>query len=134
MLTEKVALHLRALQTFTDELGKERKVGEEWLGKFASIRFLTCEVTHKDKETHIPDVYEQVVAQVQLTSLSNREYCCIRDPVDESKEWLFHLLTLRYYSTAWTKKVDCWRSKLLFTTRRNVGNKSTKRNRLSLTI
>lgn len=72
VLTEKVALHLRAVQTFTDELNNERKVGEEWL------------VSHKQKETHIPDVYEEVVARVELTSLSNREYCCIRDPVDEN--------------------------------------------------
>jgi len=34
----------------------------------------------KDAETHIPDVYEQVVGEVKITSLTNRQYCVVLDP------------------------------------------------------
>jgi len=71
VLTEKRALHLRALKTFKDVFGKKRKAGEEWL------------VTFTDAETHIPDVYEEVVGKVNITTLSNRQYCVILDPIDE---------------------------------------------------
>eukprot|EP01098_Paradermamoeba_levis_P010218 TRINITY_DN4298_c0_g1_i1.p1 TRINITY_DN4298_c0_g1~~TRINITY_DN4298_c0_g1_i1.p1 ORF type:complete len:862 (+),score=345.05 TRINITY_DN4298_c0_g1_i1:101-2587(+) len=70
VLTEKKALHLRALKTFTDVFGKKRKAGEEWL------------VTIRDAETHIPDVDEEVIGEVGITTLSNRQYCFILDPVD----------------------------------------------------
>jgi major vault protein len=69
ILTDKVALHLRATRTFTDTFGKERKAGSEWL------------VTKQDAETHIPDVYEEVVGQVRVTTLSNRQYCVVLDPI-----------------------------------------------------
>uniref|UniRef100_A0A0B7A640 Major vault protein n=1 Tax=Arion vulgaris TaxID=1028688 RepID=A0A0B7A640_9EUPU len=71
VLTEKDALHVRALRTFKDEFGVERKNGEEWLIKMS------------DAETHIPAVYEQVVNVVSITTLTNRQYCVILDPVDE---------------------------------------------------
>ncbi len=48
VLTEKQALHMRAIRTFTDDFGVIRKNGEEWLIKMT------------DTETHIPGVYEQV--------------------------------------------------------------------------
>ena len=69
ILTDKKALHLKASRTFTDVFGKERKAGEEWL------------VTSADAETHIPDVYEQVVGEVKITTLNNRQYCVVLDPV-----------------------------------------------------
>lgn len=69
VLTEKVALHLHATKTFVDVFGKKRKAGEEWL------------VSIRDADTHIPDVYEQVVQQVQVTTLSSRQFCVIVDPV-----------------------------------------------------
>jgi major vault protein len=68
VLTDKKAIHLRATRTFTDVFGKERKAGEEWL------------VVLKDAETHIPDVYEQVVGEVKITTLNNRQYCYVLDP------------------------------------------------------
>jgi len=71
VLTEKKALHLRAIRTFTDVFGHNRKAGEEWL------------VTLGDAESHIPDVFEQVVGEVPVTILSSREYCVILDPVDD---------------------------------------------------
>jgi len=69
VLTDKRALHLKATKTFTDAFGKERKAGEEWL------------VTSADAETHIPDVYEQVVGEVKITTLNNRQYCIVLDPL-----------------------------------------------------
>lgn len=71
VLTEKTALQLKATHTFVDVFGKARKAGEEWL------------VTHNDREIHIPDVYERVVGQVALTSLTKREYCVVVNPVQD---------------------------------------------------
>eukprot|EP01114_Cavostelium_apophysatum_P017149 TRINITY_DN5025_c0_g1_i1.p1 TRINITY_DN5025_c0_g1~~TRINITY_DN5025_c0_g1_i1.p1 ORF type:complete len:402 (-),score=92.06 TRINITY_DN5025_c0_g1_i1:1007-2212(-) len=72
VLTEHKALQLMATKSFTDVFGKERKAGEEWL------------ITLKDKETHILDIYEQLVREIDLISLSSREYCTIHNPVDEN--------------------------------------------------
>jgi len=69
ILTDRKALHLKALKTFIDVFGKERKAGEEWL------------VTAAEAEVHIPDVYEQVVGEVKITILNNRQYCVVVDPV-----------------------------------------------------
>jgi len=69
VLTDKKALQLRARKTFTDDFGKERMNGEEWL------------VTHTDTETHILSVYEQLVAVVNVITLNSRQYCVILDPV-----------------------------------------------------
>jgi len=62
-------LHMRATRTFTDERGNLRKNGEEWL------------ITFDDTEAHIPGIYEEVVDVVAITTLSNRQYCVILDPV-----------------------------------------------------
>lgn len=70
VLTDKKALHMRALRTYKDDFGKTRKNGEEWL------------ITMEDTETHIPNVYEEVVGVVTITTLSNRQYCVILDPCD----------------------------------------------------
>ncbi|KAJ0409674.1 hypothetical protein P43SY_008546 [Pythium insidiosum] len=69
ILTERTALHLRAVRTFKDVYGVQRKAGEEWL------------VTSEIAETHVPDVHEEVVGTVEITTLTNRQYCVIVDPV-----------------------------------------------------
>jgi len=69
VLTDKKALQLRALSTFTDKFGKQRKAGEEWL------------VTFRDTETHIPDVFEEVVGDVNITTLNNRQWAVVLDPI-----------------------------------------------------
>ncbi|XP_071789878.1 major vault protein-like [Asterias amurensis] len=69
VLTDKKALHVRATRTFKDEQGVVRKNGEEWL------------ITMNDTEAHIPQVYEEVVGVVAITTLTNRQYCVILDPV-----------------------------------------------------
>ena len=71
-LTDKVAVHVIANQSFKDErLGKTRKSGEEYL------------VTSAETETFIPDVYEKVVGKVDITTITNRQYCVIVNPVGE---------------------------------------------------
>ncbi|WP_424095518.1 hypothetical protein [Moorena producens] len=72
ILTEQKALHLKAKRTFTDIFGRQRKAGDEWL------------VTFEDAEIHIPDVYEDVVGEVTITTLSDHEWCIVLDPIDES--------------------------------------------------
>uniref|UniRef100_T1J2H3 Major vault protein n=1 Tax=Strigamia maritima TaxID=126957 RepID=T1J2H3_STRMM len=69
VLTEKTALHVKATKTFVDDFGMNRKNGEEWLVKLS------------DSETFIPNVYEEVLDEVHITTLTNREYCVILDPV-----------------------------------------------------
>ncbi|CAM4829859.1 unnamed protein product [Rotaria magnacalcarata] len=76
VLTDKKALHLCALKTFTDNFGKERMNGEEWL------------VTLADTETHILSVYEQLVSVVNVVTLTSRQYCVIIDPVADGKPQL----------------------------------------------
>ncbi|KAM9781399.1 major vault protein isoform 1-T1 [Syngnathus typhle] len=69
ILTDKKALHVRALRPFRDAGGHERRTGEEWL------------VTLEDREAHVPSVAEEVVGVVDVTTLSSRQYCVILDPV-----------------------------------------------------
>ncbi|KAF1380193.1 hypothetical protein PFLUV_G00184250 [Perca fluviatilis] len=69
ILTDKKALHVRALRPFKDAGGRDRRTGEEWL------------VTMADREAHIPSVSEEVVGVVEVTTLSSRQYCVILDPV-----------------------------------------------------
>lgn len=70
VLTERKALHLKAKRTFSDVFGRQRKAGDEWL------------VTIEDAEIHISDVYEEVVGEVEITTLSDREWCIVLDPID----------------------------------------------------
>ncbi|NER23199.1 MAG: colicin uptake protein [Symploca sp. SIO1C2] len=72
ILTEQQALYLAAQRTFTDVFGRQRKAGDEWL------------VTFEDTEIHIPDVYEEVVGEVTITTLSDRQWCIVVDPIDQS--------------------------------------------------
>ncbi|XP_075302186.1 major vault protein isoform X2 [Opisthocomus hoazin] len=69
ILTDKKALHLRATRTFEDERGRVRRTGEEWL------------VTQAQSEAYIPEVFEEVVAEVAVTTLGPRQYCVVLDPV-----------------------------------------------------
>lgn len=71
VLTERKALHLKATKTFEDSLGRQRRAGDEWL------------VTLEDAEIHIPDVYEAVVGEVKITTLSDRQWCVVLNPIDE---------------------------------------------------
>jgi len=70
VLTDTVALHMKAVQQFTDENEKERYPGDEWL------------VTRKQTETYIPHVHATKVKEVNITSLNRRQYAVILDPVN----------------------------------------------------
>jgi len=70
VLTPKKALKMRAVRSFTDVSGTKRKAGEEWL------------VTNAMEDLHIPDVYETVVGEINITVLTNRQYAVVVDPVD----------------------------------------------------
>jgi len=70
ILTPTKALRIRANRSFTDVSGTKRKAGEEWL------------VTNDMEDMHIPDVYETVLDEVNITVLSNRQYAVVVDPVD----------------------------------------------------
>ncbi|KAK0042287.1 major vault 1 [Biomphalaria pfeifferi] len=77
VLTESIGLHIRAIKTFKDDFGIERKNGQEWL------------ITFKDSESHIPGVYEEVLGVINITTLTNRQYCVILNPVgDDGKPQL----------------------------------------------
>ncbi|CAF3956752.1 unnamed protein product, partial [Adineta steineri] len=76
VLTDKKALHLRALKTFTDDFNKQRMNGEEWL------------ITLNDTETHILNVYEQLINIVDVIVLDSRQFCVILDPVADGKPQL----------------------------------------------
>jgi major vault protein len=69
VITDKKALHLRALKTFKDDFGQTRNNGDEWL------------ITKEQTETHILNVYEQLVTIVDITTLNSRQYCVILNPV-----------------------------------------------------
>lgn len=68
-LALQTALHLRARQNFRDFRGVTRRSGEEWL------------VTTQDTDAHVPDVYEEVMGVVSITTLGPHNYCVILDPV-----------------------------------------------------
>ena len=72
VLTDKKAVHLRALDNFTDFMGKERKTGEEWL------------ITNAETQAIIPSVHAEIIQNVNITTLSSREYCVIENYVDET--------------------------------------------------
>jgi len=77
VLTEKKALHLRAIRSHVDEYNKKRLNGEEWL------------ITFNVSETHIPNVYEEVVGIVNVTTLNSRQYVVIMNPIgDDGKPQL----------------------------------------------
>ncbi len=69
VLNDKTAVHVKALKSFTDQMGVRRKNGEEYL------------ITLKEVEAFIPDVYEEVVGNVNITTLSVRQYCVIVNPI-----------------------------------------------------
>jgi len=70
VLTDKNAIYVEALRSFKDVFGIDRKAGEQWL------------ITNRDAATHIPGVYEKIRADVKVTTLTNRQYCVVLDPID----------------------------------------------------
>lgn len=70
-LTSQIALHMRALVPHTDEFGKYRRCGEEYL------------ITMNDAESHICSVFEQYICTVPITVLDLHQYCVILNPIGD---------------------------------------------------
>lgn len=81
-LSEKIALHMRAIEAHTDKFGNTRRLGEEWL------------ITRTEADSHICSVSEVIVSEVQITILNSHQYCVILNPVDDSgvPQWCKKLL------------------------------------------
>eukprot|EP00755_Sulcionema_specki_P032052 Sspe_Gene.2158::Locus_713_Transcript_2_3_Confidence_0.600_Length_2897::g.2158::m.2158/K17266/MVP; major vault protein len=71
ILTEKKAIEIEALDTHEDQFKKKRRAGERWL------------VTLKEAASYIPEVNERVTRTLELTTLNNRQYCTIENPIDK---------------------------------------------------
>jgi major vault protein len=71
ILGEREALILEAIKNFTDTYGLVRKAGDQWL------------ITPKRTPTHQLDVNERLVSIQDITVLSNRQYCIIKNPIDQ---------------------------------------------------
>ena len=69
VLTDKKCIQLRAIKNMTDFYKIKRSAGEEWL------------VGINEAETHILDVNEDFVKEVNIISLSNRQYCYVLNPI-----------------------------------------------------
>ena len=70
VLTDRKAIHVEALMSFTDRFGKPRQPGERWL------------VTKKEAATFIPTPNEKVLCEVPLTTVGVRQYCVVLDVVN----------------------------------------------------
>eukprot|EP00828_Plagiopyla_frontata_P033497 TRINITY_DN434_c0_g1_i3.p1 TRINITY_DN434_c0_g1~~TRINITY_DN434_c0_g1_i3.p1 ORF type:complete len:1103 (+),score=209.21 TRINITY_DN434_c0_g1_i3:125-3433(+) len=74
ILTETVALHLKATNNFTDIYGIQRKTGEQWL------------LTYETSPYHILDIYEELIKEIELTVIGRLKYCIIKNPYDKEKK------------------------------------------------
>ncbi|XP_078740348.1 LOW QUALITY PROTEIN: major vault protein [Lampetra fluviatilis] len=94
ILTDKKALHVRAIRSFTDAdgtaggggnlAGPARRCGEEWL------------VSCAQADSYIPGVHEEVVSEVDITTLTRRQYCVLVNPVGrDGKPQLGHKLLVK---------------------------------------
>jgi len=73
ILTDKLALHLKAQHRFTDAYGIVRPAGSEWL------------ITNKITTSHIPHVFETVVGTVAVTTVPRNDYVIIQNHVENGK-------------------------------------------------
>lgn len=76
IITARTALHMRAKRSYTDVYGIPRKAGDEWL------------ITNQLSALHITDVDEELVGPVQLTVLTNRQFCVITNPYLDGQQRL----------------------------------------------
>lgn len=88
VLTPVTSLHLVATNSFTDVFGRARHAGEEWLVKMT------------DAETYIPDVYEQIKGYVKITTLTNRQFCAVLDPMGKDGKIRYGARELRNGETS----------------------------------
>lgn len=72
VLSNQLALQLRAVRDFTDVYNRPRKAGDCWL------------VTNEDAAVHIVDVNEAIIKEVSAIKLSAQQFCIVLHPVDET--------------------------------------------------
>lgn len=73
VLTDKKCICLRALKHMTDLYNIKRRAGDEWLVGITLA------------ETHILDVNEEFVKEVNIISLTVRQYCYVINPIIDGK-------------------------------------------------
>ncbi|KAJ9463428.1 Major vault protein [Diplonema papillatum] len=78
VITDRKAIEVEALTTHTDAFGKKRAAGERWL------------VTSKETSSFIHEVTEKITRTVPLTTLSNRQYCVVIDPIKNGVQMFGH--------------------------------------------
>ena len=69
VLNDVTALHIKAIQDFTDFSGQKRRAGQEWL------------IDKNVKDVHIIDAYEDLYQEKRIIVLTQNQYCTIRNPV-----------------------------------------------------
>jgi major vault protein len=72
VLNDQTALHIRALQDFTDFYGNKRRAGEEWL------------VDKSVKDVHIIDAQEELIEENKIIVLTQNQYCTIKNPIGKN--------------------------------------------------
>lgn len=83
VLTDTRAIHVRALVNFTDDNGKDRRAGEQWL------------VTSAVSPTFIPSPHEVVAAKVNLVTVGAYQYAIVNDYVDANGDQVLGRRQLR---------------------------------------
>jgi len=69
VITPTSAVHVKALDSVVS-FGKKHNAGDHWL------------VTLDDTDMYIPGINEEVVERVPITTLTNRQFCVVLNPVD----------------------------------------------------
>lgn len=73
LISDFIAIQLRASADFKDIYGVPRKAGESWL------------VKKEIATTHFVDPYETFVKEVPITIVKDREFCIINNPVEKDE-------------------------------------------------
>ena len=72
IISDREALHLTAIKSFTDCYGNPHRAGDEWI------------ITPQQSTWHVLDIYEKKVKTVQMTILTKEDYAVVLNPVDET--------------------------------------------------
>lgn len=74
ILSDSIAIHVKALRSFVQANGITRRTGEEYL------------ITKKDMDVYQLNTNEQYVATVPITTLTQGQYCIINNPMVWNEE------------------------------------------------
>jgi len=82
-LTRVNSLHMTADKELVDGIGQKRLAGEEWL------------ITEEETSFYIPEVGEEVVAEISRTVLGKQQFCVVLNPVNGEGHQLLGARELR---------------------------------------